>query len=526
MMQNAAIEKQSSWLSWFFRGLLLLGMLVLIGRLGELQVIKGEYYRNLAEGNRVRRVPIVAARGKILDRNGIVLVDNEPIRKTAKFDPMEGYAKELANADTPEDEVITEWSRKYVYGSDLGHLTGYLGEVNEEEVNKVDANCIDKGVRALGSFVGRGGLEQFYGCALRGIDGEELVEVDTMGNRIRTLGRKQPTAGEDITTNIDYKLQRKVADTMKDRPGAVVVSKPTGEILALYSSPAFDPNENISKYLTDENLPMFNRAIAGTYHPGSIYKIVTTVAAVEEGTIDSEYQYDDTGIISIDEFSYTNWYFTQYGGKEGLVDAVRAMARSTDTFYYEVGGLLGAEKLSNWSKRFGLDKTTNLDLPGELAGLVPSPEWKKAVKGERWFLGNTYHMAIGQGDLAITPVENHRLAMFVANGGKICDLRISGSGECRSLEVGDEAMNLVREGMKEACNPGGTGTPFFEFTPDVACKTGTAETGREDETHAWFTVFNVENPEYVVTVLVEKGGEGSKVAAPIARTIMDFIFHP
>lgn len=526
MMQSAATPREQSWLSWFFRGLLLLGVLVLVGRLGELQVIKGEYYRNLAEGNRVRRVPIVAARGKILDKNGVVLVDNDPVRKTAKFDPMEGYEKVLADPETPEDEVITEWSRKYIFGKAFGHITGYLGEVNANEVSKVDANCADRGVRALGSFIGRGGLEQFYGCTLRGIDGEELVEVDTMGSRVRTLGRKQPISGENLITNIDYKIQNKVAEAMEGKAGAAVVSTPKGEILALFSSPSFDPNEEISKYLVDETLPMFNRAITGTYHPGSIYKIVTTVAAVEEGVIDSDYRYTDTGVVSVDEFSYTNWYFTQYGGTEGEVDAIRAMARSTDTFYYEVGGLLGAEKLSDWSRRFGLASATNLDLPGEVGGLVPSPEWKKAVKGERWFLGNTYHMAIGQGDLAITPVENHRLAMFVANGGSICDLKIVGAGDCGNLNVGQEAMYLVLEGMKEACNAGGTGSPFFDFTPDVACKTGTAETSVKDENHAWFTVFDVEDPEVVVTVLVEKGGEGSKVAAPIAREIMDFIFHP
>lgn len=526
MMQSAATPTKQSWLSWFFRGLLFLGILILVGRLGELQIIKGEYYRNLAEGNRVRRVPIVAPRGKIFDTNGIVLVDNEPLRKTTKFDPLEGYTKAPADESTPEDEVITEWDRKYVYGSALGHISGYLGEANETEVNKVDANCKDKGVRALGSFVGRGGLEQYFGCSLRGIDGEELVEVDTMGTRVRTLGRKQPVAGEDITTNIDYKLQNKVAEAMEGKRGAVIVSTPKGEVLALYSAPSFDPNENISKYLVDESLPIFNRAISGTYHPGSIYKIVTTTAALEEGVIDSDYRYTDKGIINVDEFSYSNWYFTQYGGTEGEIDAVRAMARSTDTFYYEAGSLIGAEKLSVWSKKFGLDSLVNIDLPGEAKGLVPSPEWKKAVKGERWFLGNTYHMAIGQGDLAVTPAENHRLAMYVANGGEICDLKIVGRPECKALGVKEETLALVREGMKEACNAGGTGVPFFDFAPDVACKTGTAETGFEDETHAWFTVFDVEHPKYVVTVLVEKGGEGSKVAAPVAREIMDFIFHP
>lgn len=526
MIESLASPKEQSWLSWFFRGILLLGILILVGRLGELQVIKGEYYRNMAEGNRVRRVPIVAERGKILDRNSVVLVDNVPVKKTAKFDPLSGYAKQLADENTPEDEIITEWERKYVYGANFGHITGYLGEANRDEVGKADVNCPEKGVRSLGSFVGRGGLEQSYGCMLRGIDGEELVEVDTRGNRVRTLGRKQPISGQDVKTNIDYKLQNKVAELMNGLPGSVVVTDPSGHVLALYSSPSFDPNENVSKYLTDTKLPMFNRTITGTYHPGSIFKIVTTVAAVEEGVIDAKYRYNDTGIIKIDDFSYTNWYFTQYGGTEGEIDAVRAMARSTDTFYYEVGGLLGAEKLSVWSKRFGLDSGTNIDIPGEASGLVPSPEWKKAVKGERWYLGNTYHLSIGQGDLAITPAENHRLAMFVANGGHICDLKIYGDTICRNLGASDESLRLVREGMKEACNPGGTGVPFFNFTPDVACKTGTAETIDENLTHAWFTVFDADNPNYVVTVLIENGGEGSKAAAPVARAIMDYIYHP
>jgi len=534
-LDNLSVPKEQSWLSWFFRGLLILGILVMLGRLAELQVIKGAYYRELAEGNRIRRVPIVAPRGKILDTNGIVLVDNELVEKTAKFDPMEGYTKELANENTPEDEVISEWQRKYVYGADLAHVAGYLGEVNEGEVNKVDPNCSEKGPHALGSFVGRVGLEQFYDCQLRGIDGEELIEVDTVGRRIRSLGRKQPIPGEDIKTTIDYKLQKKLADSMNGKPGSAVVSTPTGEILALYSSPSFDPNlfikkdskEEVAKLLSDESLPMFNRFLGGIYHPGSVYKIVTTVAAVEEGKIDREFTYEDTGAIRINEFEYTNWYLTQYGKVEGLVDPVRALARSTDTFFYEVGDLIGAQKLSEWSKRFGLAEKTGIDLPGEVTGLVPSPEWKKATLGERWFLGNTYNMAIGQGDLAVTLLGNHRLGMAMANGGQICTLSIAGEARCQSLGLQSESLSIVRDGMKAACDAGGTGPPFFNFLPEVGCKTGTAETSIKGETHAWFTVFApFENPQYVVTVLVEKGGEGSKVAAPVARELMDFIFNP
>ncbi len=504
-----------------------MGMIIVIGRLAELQIIKGAYFRSLAEGNRIRRVPIVAARGRILDKDGVVLVENNPVRNTVKFDPVEGYTKETASESTPENEVITEWSRKYVYGADMAHITGYLGEANESEVDKVEPGCPEKEARKLGSFVGRSGLEQYYDCALRGTDGEELVEVDTLGRRVRSLGRKAPEGGADIKTYIDYKLQRKVAEAMVGKAGSVIVTSPDGRVIAIYSSPSFDPNEDISKFLLDERLPMFNRSISGTYHPGSLFKIVTTIAAVEDEKIKRDFTYEDKGVISVDEFQYNNWYFTQYGGTEGIIDVVRALARSTDTFFYEVGSLVGAESLSNWAETFGLAEKTDIDLPGEVVGLVPSPEWKKAVRGERWYLGNTYHMAIGQGDLAVTPAANHRLAMFVANDGKICSLKLSGGSACRALGVESESLALVKEGMKAACDSGGTGAPFFNFDPDVGCKTGTAETSVEDETHAWFTAFApFDNPGYVVTVLVEKGGEGSKVAAPIAREIMDFIFHP
>ena len=511
-----------------------MGLVIIFGRLAELQVIKGEYFRSLAEGNRIRRVTIVAPRGRILDRNGVILVDNQAVKKTVKFDPKEGYAKVSADEDTPEGEVITEWRRKYIYPTDTAHITGYLGEAGGGEVGKVEPACPNKGVRLLGSFMGRGGMEQRYDCELRGIDGEELVEVDTMGVRVRSLGRRPPFSGEDVTTNIDYKLQKKVAAAMAGKPGAVIVSTPNGKILALYSSPSFDPNEDISKFLDDPSLPMFNRAIQGTYHPGSIFKIVTTAAAVEEQKISRAYTYEDLGVIAINEFQYTNWYFTQYGGTEGVINVVRAIARSTDTFFYEVGALVGVDSLSKWARKFGLAEKTGIDLPGEAVGLVPSAEWKKATRGERWFLGNTYHMAIGQGDLAVTPVANHRLAGFVANGGNICELKLVGEPSCINLGVGREAIELLLEGMKGACEPGGTGAPFFNFEPKVACKTGTAETSISDETHAWFSAFapidpstgEADDPQYIITVLVEKGGEGSRVAAPIARDIMDYIFNP
>ncbi|MFI5240897.1 MAG: penicillin-binding transpeptidase domain-containing protein, partial [Microgenomates group bacterium] len=178
----------------------------------------------------------------------------------------------------------------------------------------------------------------------------------------------------------------------------------------------------------------------------------------------------------------------------------------------------------HWANIFGLSKKTGIDLPGEIVGLIPTPKWKEEVKKENWFLGNTYHLSIGQGDVSVTPIEINSMTSAIATKGKLCNPRISElyKKSCESIDLKREDFDLVIEGMKEACSTGGTGYTFFDFTPQVACKTGTAQVGTEEDTHAWFTLFGpVENPEVIVTVLVEKGGEGSKVAGPIARKIMD-----
>jgi len=527
MMQSFESSRVESWLAWFFKGLLICVCLFILARLFELQVIKGAYYRDLSESNRIRRVPITAPRGIIFARGGEVLVGNKEVTMTVKFDPEEGFDKLPVYNETPDGEKFQEWNRTYLLGQDFAHVSGYLGEVNEDEVGKVDPECLHKGPRTIGSFIGRGGLEQYYDCLLRGTDGEEIVEVNTFGIKERQIGRKPPEAGQDIHTTIDYKLQKKLAELMKDKKGAALVTDTKGEVLALVSSPSFDPNKSISEYLTDDSLPLFDRAIGGTYQPGSIFKIVTSAAALENQIIDRDYRYIDTGFISADNgnFLYRNWYYTQYGGTEGSIDLAKAIARSTDTFFYEVGAKTGVDELEEWSKNFGLGGLTNIDLPNEKAGLVPSPAWKKAVIGERWFLGNTYHYAIGQGDLALTPAEVHRIAMAIASNGKLCDLHINSDkdGNCKNIGITQAHLDYIREGMVAVCADGGTAFTFFDFQPQAACKTGTAQTGGEDETHAWFTVFTpAEKPELVITVLIEKGGEGSKDASPIARELLDF----
>lgn len=560
-MEYLSKTKTQSWLLWFLRGFLILGFFVLLGRLVDLQLIKGKYYKVLAEGNRIRRVIIVAPRGKIYARGGEVIVGNKKIKKRVVFDSSEGYIKTSNLEGAAEEEVITEWERDYIFGSQTAHITGYLGESNKDEVGKIRARCPQKGARGLGSLIGRSGLEQQYDCVLSGIDGEELVEVDSQGIRVRTLGRKEPISGEDVKTTIDISLQVKIADLMskeaeipKDRRGSVIATDLNGEVLAIYSSPSFDSNafvasnnKDLEKILEDKSLSLFNRVIGGRYHPGSTYKPVVAIAALEEGKIDKDFTFEDTGQITIKtvwgDYSYTNWYFTQYGRTEGEINLVRAIARSTDTFFYTIGELTGIDKLYEWSQKFGLDSVTGIDIPGEIPSLVPNPEWKEEVKGERWFLGNTYHMAIGQGDIALTPISLNTSIASIASGGRLCPPHIGDFGDmenfqCRDLDINRQSIDLVITGMIDACSSGGTGYTFFDFQKEndieVACKTGTAETDDiSEDTHAWFTVFTpdyldeskkLEGREIVVTVLIEKGGEGSKVAGPIAREIFDFWF--
>lgn len=540
-------QPQAGWLSWFLKGLLVLVAIILFARLGELQLIKGGYYRDLSENNRIRHILITAPRGRILGRDGQIIVGNIPVKERVVF-TKEGFEKSLDVEGADQNDLITETKRNYFLGAAAGHLTGYLGEVNADEVKKVDARCPDKGPRTSGSMTGRGGLEEEYDCSLRGIDGEELIEIDAFGKPVRILGIRNPVPGEDLLTTIDTSLQRRTYEVLnnlkirtsigenlpEERKGAVVVTDGEGSILAMYSNPSFDPNffanknsSEINGVINDPSLPLFDRAIDGLYHPGSTFKIVTSTAALEEGKVDENFTYKDEGFITLNGYKYDNWFFSEYGRTEGEVGLVKAIARSTDTFFYKVGEMVGIGDLSNWARRFGLDKITKVDLPNEAKGIVPDPSWKKQTKGELWFLGDTFNVSIGQGDLNITPLANNVLTSVVASGGEICRPYINKNlnAKCQNLNLKLKTIDLIKQGMIGACSSGGTAFPFFDFKPQVACKTGTAETGDNGKTHAWFAAFApADAPKIVIDVIVEKAGQGSEVAAPIAKEIMQYYF--
>jgi penicillin-binding protein 2 len=528
---NSFSNNQGSWLSWFLRGTLILLFLILFVKLFEVQIIKGNYYRALSEENRIRHIPIPAARGRILAKNGEALADNVAIKKRIKFAPNGGITITEDLTDADPSEIITDYKRVYPLGDKFAHGTGYLSVVSEDKIKKVNPDCPEKGTRTSGMLVGVTGLEAQYECSLLGIPGEELIEVDTQGKKTRVLGIKNPIAGTDLMTSIDYGLQQELASYM-DKKGAAIVTDANGAILAFYSSPSFDPNNLTSDLFKNTDLPLFNRVISGTFHPGSVFKPLVALAALEEGVIDKNFKYDDPGVITVNTFSYNNWYFTEYGRREGLIDLTRAMARSTDTFFYKIGEMVGPINIAKWANVFDLDKITGIDIPGETKGLIPTPEWKRKTFNESWFLGDTYNISIGQGDVSVTPIELNTFISAIANNGKICEphFLLKDSSICNEIKVTQKNLDLVKEGMKAACDSGGTAYTFFDFGEKnkgatVACKTGTAEVGETGEPNAWFTFFSpIENPQVVATIVFEKGGQGSQIAGPVARKIADYVY--
>lgn len=521
--------------------ILFLGVGVLLARSGELQLIKGSYYRLLAEGNRVKKEKIPAPRGMIYDRKGRLLVRNIPIYREKNEDcfKKQNLSERQCFRQISRDEFLkmevkgesekvrVDIGREYIYKEVLAHVLGYLTEASSEEVNK--------GIYKLGDLVGRGGIEEKYDLILRGKDGFQIFETDAQGEKIRQLGIQPALPGKDLKLSLDAELSKVAWESLEGKKGAVVATDAkTGEVLVLVSSPSFDPNiftvvdeekkqKAIEKIFSDKNQPLFNRAIAGLYPPGSTFKIVSGVAGLEEGKISKDFLYEDKGEIRVGDYVYKNWYFTQYGKTEGQVDIVKALKRSTDTFFYKLGEMVGPSKLAQWAYAFGLGKKTGIDLPGEAEGKVPDPT-------KKWFLGNTYHFAIGQGDLLTTPLQINMITSVIANGGKWCRpflLLENKVKDCKDLKLNSETLALVKEGMKEACSPGGTAFPLFDFKPQVACKTGTAEFGDPaGRTHAWLTSFApADDPQIVVTVLVEAGGEGSAVAGPILKNVLTAWFN-
>jgi penicillin-binding protein 2 len=314
------------------------------------------------------------------------------------------------------------------------------------------------------------------------------------------------------------------------KKAVVIISEPkTGKIITMVSSPSFNANDfsydidqnKIRDYLNDnDNLPLMNRVISGRFSPGSVFKIVMATAGLESGVINKDTEIEDTCVFKVGDYSYKTWS----GMTDGMVNIVKALKRSNDIFFYTLGERLGLERIDTWAKKYGYGSRTGVELAGELEGIVPDEKWKKEVKGENWFLGNTIHLSIGQGDLSVTPLQVNQMTNVIANEGKKCKMSIlkDSKVECEDLKIKRENVKTVIEGMRAACKTGGTAWPLFNFKTEIACKTGTAEVGDgSKDTQAWLTAFApADDPQISITVLVERGGEGSDVAAPIVGDIL------
>ena len=458
-------------------------------------------------------------------------------------------SSELAGID-----VLSEARREYPENNSVAHLLGYTGRIDEQEKEEIDFEYY-----SMTDWIGKTGIEKYYEEILKGKNGRKQVEVNSLGKELNILANEEPINGKNITLTIDIDLQKKVIEELNSAienteatGGSVVALDPrNGEILSLVSLPDYNNNlfinglsqteyENI---FNNELKPLFFKAISGEYPSGSIIKPIIATAALEEGIINQNTSFISTGGIKINKWFFPDW---KQGG-HGSTNVTKAIAESVNTFFYIIGGGtedekylngLGVEKINFWAEKFSLNNKTGIDLPAEADGFLPTMEWKLETKGEKWYIGDTYHLAIGQGDLLVTPLQMATAYAAFANNGTIYIPHLFKSSETTQKEnfiekqieiynqnfIKSNNVSIVRQGLRQAVLSG-SARKMQQLNVSSAGKTGTAQFGNEDKSHAWFISFApYENPEIVLVVFLEKGGEGSKNALPVALNILDWYF--
>jgi len=569
--------------------------LFLVGRFWYLQIVRHAYYNELSERSRIRNFKIVAPRGFIRDRHGKIIASSAPnfileitreemTNKDELFTDLGkifGMSKEeiekLYNSRvtiTPQfypvlmfenltrEQIVAvealKWKlkgvkisyrseRSYPYDNLASHLLGYVSQIDKNELEKVQGYQV-------GTKIGKAGLESVFEPYLRGFDGVERIEVNAFGRKQKVLYKLDPVAGGNIELTIDWSLQEAAEEALGDKNGAVVAISPvTGEILAMASHPNFDPNLFVKGFKKEDWLniaknpfhPLQNKAIQGIFPPGSTFKLVTAIAGLEEGVIDKNTHFYCNGKKRIGSKDFRCWRDSGHGS----VNVHKALVESCDVFFYETALKVGPERLAYYAKQLGLGEKTGLGLKGELSGIVPSPEWKKQKFNQRWYDGDTLPFAIGQGYLAITPLQLAIAYATFANGGNVLKPVIVKQYEdkngkivtqntpqiVRTVTFKPETIELVRSGLIGVVNePSGTGHAAFINDVVVAGKTGTAQVrafkervklGGFKNDHAWFVGFApAYNPEIVVCAFVMHGGHGGGAAAPIVKAVISNFF--
>lgn len=582
----------------FFRYVALAAMIILGLRVFYLQVIRNDYFFQMARENRVRFVSIRAPRGIIFDRNGQRLVSNIPSFDVVlvpadlpkDFKERESEEKELAKILTMNDQnlksivesqdlsslnsvlikenisqeeaLIFEEKesrflgfqlskaaiRKYESGEYFSPVTGYCGKITSEEFKKNPEYLMT-------DYIGKTGLEVSYEKYLRGENGKQKIEVDSSGNVKKDLGIEPPKNGADLVLGLDADLQRKIFESLKamteatgtKTAAAAAIDPRNGAVLALVNLPSYDNNlfargisaEDFKNLMSDKEKPMFNRAVSGEYPPGSTFKPVVAAAALQEKMVSAETKVNCMGGIRIGSYSFPDWK------THGVTDIKKAIAESCDVYFYSVGGGwgdisgLGMDRMKKYANSFGLGKTTGIDIPGEAAGLVPDTSWKEKRFGERWYVGDDYHSAIGQGFVTATPLQLANMTAAIANGGTVYRPRLVRSikkpdGSVEELEgetlaknfISPSNLGIVREGMRmTVSSEDGSARQLAGLKVAVAGKTGTAQYGEEGKTHGWFVSFApFENPQIALAILVEGGGGGHSTAVPVTKEVYEWFF--
>ena len=501
---------------------------LMLSRLIDVQLVHGEKYTQQADNNRFFTIHLPKERGILVDRYDQPLVRNTPVYYAVENGERIYTTKTLIDRpealqlmSTASAQVAMEMTRSYPLGSAGSAVLGYTGLVTAEDIAR-DRSFSPRDI------VGKLGLERKFNDQIRGQSSTQTVDITALGTKNRIISEKVGAPGAAVATTSDPYLTLRAAEALGESRGAVVVSDvATGAVLALVSSPSFDPSLLTARYadtqledarqnqvrglFTDPRQLFFNRAVAGAYPPGSVFKLVTALAGLESSAFDAETSVLDEGVLKVGEYSYANWYFSQYGRVEGEISLQRALSRSNDIFFYKAAEWIGPDKLAEYARMFGLGARTGVELAGESAGFVPTTAWKEETIGEKWYLGNTYHFGIGQGDVLVTPLQVAQMTQTIANHGVKCQPTVTQHEvyECAGLGLNDQHLDLVTAGMLDACSTGGTAYPFFSWNEErrqselpvyeqvfqsaAACKTGTAEFGGVTElnkrkTHGWFTM--------------------------------------
>ena len=560
--------------------------LFLLSGFWVLQVRDGEANSMLAERNRIKTVPVLAPRGKLLDRDGRVIVDNEAAfnvmlsRENLNDAHLEGIAAglhmdaqeirdrvkrfarrpryvpllikqdltpaEIAFVEShrdaatfPELELVQNQRRLYPRNGLGAHAIGYVGEVSEQELNTAEFARYSQG-----DIVGKAGLEKQYNDLLIGVDGQRRVVVDSGGREHQVLESTEATPGNNLQLTLDLDLQAVAELALEGKRGAVVALDPrTGEILAMVSRPAFDPNafathitQEYWKELTSGNdNPMLNRAIQAQFAPGSTFKPIMAIAGLETGTIDDHDTFHCPGGAN-----FFGRYFKCWNAKgHGAVDVHRGIVQSCDVFFYNLGNKLGIDQIAQYAEMTGIGKKTGIDLPGEAEGLMPSTKWKLRTQRQKWYAGETISVSIGQGAVTVTPLQLASSIGGLVSGGAWYKPHFVKTGaplEPRRAELKAENVASVVSGMYGVVNEGGTGAAARIEGVEFSGKTGSAQrvsnelrkSGKLDaddsKDNGWFIGFAPrQNPEIVVSVLLE-GGEHGALAAPVARDVIKSYF--